>query len=355
MHNAWSSFGIVVRHAQALRLHRKSAMSEESFIEHEDRKRVFWSIYIYDRILSSIFGRPAALHDDDIDQEECGFTDDDDVTVSEEQFKTSGDFCSGAALVYYARLANILGMVLKAFNGPNRKRHNFASLREKAVEIQRLLRNWLLDLPAFLNFVSLPSSAMSILTQRQLCTLKLAYAHANLLLYRPFLLYSIQRNADLQITPDLEQWVTHCSVKSIEAAHMIIDECRSLYRRGLLSRRFWLVNYTQFAAIGTLYMYSSLQLNDPGIRAVADQALNQFPVGVEGDHVGQRYLDILREVQKATLQFTMDTEDTLDRTLENSPAAELLDLDATFMNADDPFGSAILDTAFMDAYFKEME
>lgn len=51
-----------------------------------------WSIYIYDRLLGSIFDRPVALHDDDIDQAECGFTDDDDVAMSEEQFKASGEY-----------------------------------------------------------------------------------------------------------------------------------------------------------------------------------------------------------------------------------------------------------------------
>ncbi|KAE8308235.1 fungal-specific transcription factor domain-containing protein [Aspergillus transmontanensis] len=355
MHDAWSFFGIVVRHAQALRLHRETTASLTNFIEHEYRKKLFWSIYIYDRILSSIFGRPAALHDDDIDQEECRFTGDDDVTISEEHLKGKGAFCSGAALIYYARLAKILGMVLREFYGPLRKRHDLQSLRGMAVKMQQLLQDWLLSLPAFLDFISLPPSAMSTLTQRQLCTLKLIYSHTRLLLYRPFILYCIQQNGDAQDTPDLAQWFTHCSDKSIEAAYSIVDECRSLQNRGLFSRRFWLVNYTQFAAIGTLYMYSSIRLHEPGIRAVADEALTQFPVGVEGDLVGQRYLDILRELQKVTLQCSATTDNTFDGSTVDGSGLDLPDLDDMLLGNGDPFGSAVLNTAFIDAYLREAD
>lgn len=181
-------------------------------------------------------------------------------------------------------------MVLREFYGPIRKRHSLESLQARALEFQQLLQDWLLRLPAFLNFVSLPSSAMSTLTQRQLCTLKLAFAHMSLLLYRPFLVHPDQWTTNIRATTGIAQWFDHCSDKSLEAANIVVAESHSLYERGLFSRRFWLVNYTQFAAIGTLYMYSSLRQNASGIRQVADEALAQFPVGVEGDHVGQRYL-----------------------------------------------------------------
>jgi hypothetical protein len=315
---------------------------------------LFWSIYIYDRILSSIFGRPVALHDDDIDQEECAFTDNDDNRISEEQFKASGEFCSGAALIYYVRLTQILGRVLRELYGPIRKRHDLQSLQATAIEIQQLLQDWLLSLPVYLNFISLPSLAMSTITQRQMCTLKLVFAHTNLLLYRPFLLYSIGPHADAQVTPKFVQWFSHCSYKSTEAACLITNECRSLFQRRLFSRRFWLVNYAQFAAIGTLYMYSSLRLNDPDIRAIADEALAQFPSGVEGDLVGQRYLHILRELQKVTLQFNMNPGSTLSNEFTGDAAtAEYPAFDEALFQHEDPFGSAILATAFMDSYFPE--
>lgn len=89
-----------------------------------------------------------------------------------------------------------------------------------------------------------------------------------------------------------------------------MDESRSLQTRGLFSRRFCLVNYIQFAATEALYMYSSIRPNEPGIRAVAGEALTQIPVEVEGDLMGQQYLDILQELQKLTLQYNTTTDNT---------------------------------------------
>lgn len=350
MHEAWSSFGIISRQAQALRLHRESKSPQMSSSENESRKRLFWSVYIYDRLLSSIFGRPAAIHDDDIDQEECQFADDDEeATLSETEFKGRGEFLTGAALVYYARLAKILGRVLREFYGPIRKRYDLSELKGRALEVERLLEQWLTGLPAFLNFISLPSLAMSTLIQRQLCTLKLAFAHTTLLLYRPFLLYSMAPTSDSRKNSALEQWFTHCNDKSIVAAYLVVNECRSLYNRGLLSRRFWLVNYVQFAAIGTLYMYTSLRPDDAALRTVADEALAQFPVGVDGDYVGQRYLQILQELQKLTLELTTRTSTTSEE-FSNDITVDNFVFDDALLSDIDPFGSAILDPAFMNAY-----
>jgi hypothetical protein len=45
MHEAWSTFGVIVRQAQALQLHRYVARpANGSFIDYEYRKRLFWSI-----------------------------------------------------------------------------------------------------------------------------------------------------------------------------------------------------------------------------------------------------------------------------------------------------------------------
>jgi hypothetical protein len=101
-------------------------------------------------------------------------------------------------------------------------------------------------------------------------------------------------------------------------------------------------------------MYSSLRLNDPDIRAIADEALAQFPFGVEGDLVGQRYLHILRELQKVTLQFSMKAGSaSSNEFMSDAATAEYPAFDEALFQHEDPFGSAILDTAFMDSYFPE--
>lgn len=318
MHEAWSTFGIVVRQAQALGIHRRSPRPPSDHRLGEYRKRLFWVIYINDRILGSIFGRPCAIHDDDIDQEECTMANDEDITVLECKTVSDGTFCSAAALIHYARIARILGRILGEFYRPAIKNQTISQLFEAAAEFDRLLNEWQDSLPAYLNYVVLPPSALSVMTQRQMCTLKLAFAHASLLLYRPFILYSMQTTFRRPSYP--EDWVKRCHDKSIAAANMVVSECKYLYQRGLFTRAFWLVNYLQFAAIGTLYMYSHLLPGASHVREVAEEARAQFPVGVEGDLVGQRYVEMLDGLSKATSSPTeqgVDIGDVVDFDMSN--------------------------------------
>lgn len=295
MHEAWTSFGIVVRYAQALGLHRASHGPISDHLLHEYRKRVFAAVYINDRLLSGVFGRPCALHDDDVDQQEPSHANEEDITISACILTSGEDFCSAAALVQYGRLAKILGRVLRKLYGPLAKQNTMDHLLEVAKKLGNDLKQWQDGLPAYLDYVHLPSSAMSVMTQRQMCTLKMTFAHACLLLYRPFLVFSI--SSTRKPSPDVEQWIETCHRESIRAAKTVVAECQDLYERGLFTRAFWLVNYVQFAAIGTLYIYAHIWPESGHIRVLAERAMAQYPIGIEGDMVGQQYYNVLRELR----------------------------------------------------------
>lgn len=304
MHEAWSLFGVVVRHAQALGLHRRSARAPANLIVLETRKRLFWAIYIHDRILSSIFGRPCALHDGDVDQEEVTLANDVDITPTACRSCPRDTFCSTAALFHYSRLARILGMILRQLYGPQSRGHSIQELHKVALTFESKLTAWKDNLPTYLDYTKLPASAMSTMTQRQTCTLKLTFSHASLLLYRPFILYSL--GASVEKAPNLQGWIKRCHDKSIDAANTIVSECKYLAQRGLFSRVFYLVTYLQFAAIGTLFMYCHLWPNASEARNTAEEARMAFPSGVEGDLVGQRYVEVLNELSKLTSVSSMD-------------------------------------------------
>jgi hypothetical protein len=53
-------------------MHRKT-QKKRSLLEHEIRKRVFWTCYCLDRQVSIILGRPFAISDRDIDVQVCSF------------------------------------------------------------------------------------------------------------------------------------------------------------------------------------------------------------------------------------------------------------------------------------------
>ncbi|EPX75151.1 transcription factor [Schizosaccharomyces octosporus yFS286] len=65
---AWLSLGVVIRMAQTLGLHRNSSMWSINKEDAEEKARVFWLIYIMDRVFSFTSGKPMAFQDEDIDQ-----------------------------------------------------------------------------------------------------------------------------------------------------------------------------------------------------------------------------------------------------------------------------------------------
>ena len=351
MHEAWSLFGIVVRHAQALGLHDASRKPSGDHTCRQFRQRTFWVIYINDRILSSVFGRPCAIHDEDVDQEECLLSNDENITSSGCDIVRPDDLCLTAALVHYARLARILGNILRQFYCLSKTRQTMSCLHALATDFETSLANWLRGLPAYLNFAILPSSALSVTLHRQVSTLKLTYAYANLLLYRPFILHSMESSASVGMNARLCQWVKRCHDQSLTAANMIVCECSALHKRGLFSKTFWMVNYCQFAALGTLYTYCLLWPNAYHVREVAEEARAQFPAGVQDDLVGRRYIEILNELSRITSNHlehnNLETPGNLDH-INHSPQRSESDTLAT----DEPtldFGG-IWDNLFFDSH-----
>ncbi|KAF2175850.1 hypothetical protein K469DRAFT_763342 [Zopfia rhizophila CBS 207.26] len=270
-----------------------------------------------DRMLSSIFGCLCAIHDDDVDQDECALANNEDNSVSACRVTENGTFCSVAALVHYVRVARIFGRILREFYSPAAKLHTITRLHEAAIEFERFLMEWQGNLPT-------------------------------LLLYRPFILYSMGSNPERQSR--VEQWIKRCHGKSIEAANMVVSECRYLYQRGLFSGVFWMVNYVQFAAVGTLYMYSHLCPEAAHVRGIAEEAMAQFPIGVDGDLVGQRYVEILNKSNEGTAGTNVTTASWADPASRAWWDEELPEFDASLMYFGGLWSNLFFDTVMLDEY-----
>jgi hypothetical protein len=80
--NTWFLVGTAARLALGMGLHTSWAYSSLSPEVAEQRKRVFFSIYMMDRVVSVALGRPFAIHDDDVDID--GFSADQDPSSASE-------------------------------------------------------------------------------------------------------------------------------------------------------------------------------------------------------------------------------------------------------------------------------
>lgn len=82
-----------------------------SAVEREDRRRVFWTVYLFDRLSSSRLGYPATIHDDDIDVELPSME-----GLSKAEME---EFAEPAHLCANIRLGQISGKISKWLRRPN--------------------------------------------------------------------------------------------------------------------------------------------------------------------------------------------------------------------------------------------
>ncbi|KAI0151804.1 fungal-specific transcription factor domain-containing protein [Xylariaceae sp. FL1272] len=81
--NTWFLVGTAARIAIGMGLHADSTYQALAVDEAERRKRLFFSIYMMDRVVSVALGRPFAIHDDDIDVSPFAGVDEDNITSTE--------------------------------------------------------------------------------------------------------------------------------------------------------------------------------------------------------------------------------------------------------------------------------
>jgi hypothetical protein len=195
---SWIMSGCAIRMAISLGLHRgDSVMVRADFhmssIDRELRKRVWWSLYIFEQYSSALFGRPSAIDDTDMVND-----------FPRESLLDEGFHRPPNLLRHDVALAWIVGKIRKSqiYQGQDPV-HEFCCLPD-LITVDGLLKEldtWHESLPPFLQFDETRQEHIYPNHFRQIVTLQLRYQHARLLLSRPFhlkalyLLQSSQHNA----------------------------------------------------------------------------------------------------------------------------------------------------------------
>ncbi|KAI8881510.1 hypothetical protein K501DRAFT_334674 [Backusella circina FSU 941] len=174
----WYTLGKAIRMAQDLGLHRSCSSWSLPPSEIETRHRVFYSLYIFDRLMSARAGKPLTILDRDFDT---------DLPVPYEVLDKTGPkgppiYRSFICLI---QLSEILGRILKALYAPKSKHSNSnAGLDDPTIlaVFDRRLKNWKASLDNL------------IISQAQKVNLLLFYYTTMLLLHRPFIEFSPNEN-----------------------------------------------------------------------------------------------------------------------------------------------------------------
>ncbi|TVY25639.1 putative transcriptional regulatory protein [Lachnellula hyalina] len=280
---SWILSGCAIRMAISLGLHRGESVIlladvHMASIDRELRKRVWWSLYIFEQYNSALFGRPSAIDDTDMV---------DDFPA--ESLLDEGFHRPPHLLRHDVALARIVGKIRKSqiYQGHD-PAHEFCRLPD-LVTVDGLLKEldvWHESLPLFLQFDETRQEHIYPNHFRQIVTLQLRYQHARLLLSRPFHLKALYLLQSSQHNPAAMDSTTKYSDVCVNAAFESWKLTRVLWKKNEFDGNLWLdgIFTYQFGLV------LSLTFLDPRERPVIKDL-------EELQHMIQDMLDILHEAR----------------------------------------------------------
>lgn len=342
MNQAWYVFGSTVPIVSALGLHRKSGRGSRDttgrsantdYIVLQCRRRTFWVVYIIDKYLSVVFGRPRLWHDDDINQDYPDRINDEDMSSQGPSLSPPTLDCHIDSLIAHAKIARIIDNIsrevysLKTIPRPERL--------DAAKNFCRLLHDWHRDLPAHLGTIRPRSLIPSF--RREAIALKLAYCHAMMHANRPFILgYNGQSTSS-----PLNQVVAEC----ISAARMALETVDGIVSDGMLFHAFWWTPYATFCALAVVYVWEIQQKayggdvsDDPSLFELAERCHCHLAQAASTHSPGPRYVIILEELRLEARQGSMrpaqhQVDDTVGAAMAQEAALNTVH-DSSAMNLD---------------------
>lgn len=269
MSQCYAYVGVALRSSLRMGLHRAYA-GDFSPIEAEIRKRLFWVVRKMDIYVGALLGLPQTLSDEDIDQEYPTEVDDEYITKDGILPMPEGSVSKITAFNAHTRLVHIIQKIVrkvypikipgKAGNTDKSYSVPFSTIRE----IEGDLEKWKNDLNPAFNPSDIPTKFTRI---QQL--LRLAYAHAQVMLYRPFLHFVA---TDKQSQP-VDQRAYACAASFVNVSRNIIHITVQMKQKGLLNGAFWFIMYTAFFSVLSLVYFAAENPENLTTEAVMKDAL----------------------------------------------------------------------------------
>ncbi|KIH87472.1 hypothetical protein SPBR_04687 [Sporothrix brasiliensis 5110] len=272
----WTTLGLAVRIAQSIGLHVDAgclphgthgqgqrrdgdAVSAAAFHNAELRRRVWYSVYVLDRLLALQLGRPPAIHDEDCHLLLPSRLGDGDIdwlgTTSEQQPPDAGVPTVGDYFVHMIALSKIIGYVLRDLYSPRGLNGLRGDTGDTSLDKDDTLTGWLLPttkrldrqllewrraLPRKLRFdfghafdTAEASPATSAIFRRQRNMLAIKFHHLRAVIHRPYLCLPLLHGqgqghgASTITSPIARRYETVCILEARATAqllHHVVDK-----------------------------------------------------------------------------------------------------------------------------------
>lgn len=194
---SWMLLGCASRMAVALGMHREGAIGGFDSIEREVRRRVWWTLYLFEQNLCTILGRPSAIDDSEVS-----------ITLPNENMLDGGDCVPPSYIDYTVRLSKLSTDIKQRMYTTPISEIQLGELPSAAMAnhlVQRL-ESWHRSLPLYLRVECLSRIPKQ---RRAVLLLHIQYHHAQCLVTRPFILHKARTQLARQLgkknqPPDLK-------------------------------------------------------------------------------------------------------------------------------------------------------
>lgn len=304
---AWIRVGNTVRLAQMIGLHKSQQASSD--VDEHSRRTLFWGIYVLDRYLSVVSGRPMAINDLDVTIDLPAA-----LSGSIQDDWGTNEYKYVAGVTAHVRLARIVGKIMS--NLYPAARCSSDRRAEVLRQIEQDLKQWYRETPTFFHprHNNSPDDNdtfydVSWIFQRQQRTVRVACLFTKMLMYRGYLLDELLNPARDPLGPASDS-VRKCVDSAIELASFAAH----IGRDATYNAVYWTTCHFTFCAISILMVFLTLfptTEDKDKIEAIIEQAME-----------GHKRLDHSRNLQA---QKFLEESRTIARNVHDStsPAGSL--------------------------------
>ena len=239
---SWMLLGGASRMALSLGMHREGAAGGFDSIERELRRRVWWTLYMFEQNLCTILGRPTAIDDSEVT-----------ITLPHESILDGGDCVPPNYIDYAVRLTKLSSEIKrKIYATPNSNlKQCEAPDTSIADNLLQKLESWHRSLPPYLRLECL---SLVPKQRRAVLLLHIQYRHAQSLVTRPYILRKAKalishQSEKKEKVPDLDPKALDLSHACGTSAQNVAILLQQLAAGGIFEGVAWLDAYYLFHCI----------------------------------------------------------------------------------------------------------
>lgn len=268
---AWMLIGHAARMAVALGMQRDGENANFDYFVRNNRRLVWWSIYLFEQNLSFVLGRPSATSSIPISAD-----------MPDESSMDSGNAPPGY-LKHAVKLGDLSGKIKRfvaAVSTDYDKAEELERASEMAIHLGNVLSEWARSLPLHLR----PEAQFATLKHaRAVLLLHVTYQHLQSVICRPYLLCKIDRDLDTVQSPlptnlgAVSSNIARLAQSSLDAAKICMGMLIDMANLGLLEGETWYDYYYIHHASLVLSLPLLVESSDPQWaphRALVSTAIN---------------------------------------------------------------------------------